>query len=60
LKPFERRLLQQDQSVADIVAVGIGMGGENFSDAHCQATRPATGFSGINWLNASFHSGNEF
>jgi hypothetical protein len=34
LKPFERRLLQQNQSVADVVAVGIGMDGENFSDAH--------------------------
>jgi len=60
LKPFERRLLQQNQSVADVVAVGIGMRGENFSDAHGQPPRPASGFGGINWLNASFHAGNEF
>jgi hypothetical protein len=33
LKPFERRLLQQNQSVPDVVAVGIGMGREDFSDA---------------------------
>jgi hypothetical protein len=60
LKPFERRLLQQNQRVPDIVAVSIGMNGENFSNARCQTTRPAPGFGGVNWLNASFHSGSEF
>jgi hypothetical protein len=33
LKPIERRLLQQNQGVADVVAVGIGMRRENFPDA---------------------------
>jgi hypothetical protein len=31
---------------------------QNFSNAHCQTTRPSSGFGGINWLNAAFHSSN--
>jgi hypothetical protein len=34
LQSFQRRLFQQNQGVADIIAVGPGIGRENFFDAH--------------------------
>ncbi|MGA2788378.1 MAG: hypothetical protein ABSF60_12705 [Verrucomicrobiota bacterium] len=57
LQSFQRRLFQQNQGVADIIAVGPGIGRKNFLDAHRQASRPAPGFGGILELSALFHSG---
>jgi len=34
LQSFQRRLFQQNQGVADIIAVGPGIARKNFFDAH--------------------------
>jgi hypothetical protein len=43
LQSCQRRLLQQNQGVTDIVAVGIGVGHKNFFNARGQTPRPAAG-----------------
>ena len=58
MQPFQRRLLQQNQGVTDVVRIGVRMGGENFSDTQGQTSRPAFGFGGVVGLGGAFHAGN--
>lgn len=43
MQPFQGRLFQQNQRVAHIVAVRLGVRRENLLDAGCQSNRPAAG-----------------
>jgi hypothetical protein len=49
LQASERGLLQQDQCMADIVAIRVRMGGNHFFDAGRQPKYPAAGLRGAGW-----------
>lgn len=45
--------------MTDIVGIGVGMRGQNFSDADRQTKRPAFGFGSVADLSALFHADRE-
>lgn len=57
MQAFQRRLLQQNQSMPDVVGIGVRMGGQNVFNAGGQTACPAFGFGGVVGWNALFHAG---
>jgi hypothetical protein len=54
LQTFKGRLFQQDQSVPDIVTVGVGMSSQDFFNPVRQPDCPSTGLlRGFRWLALS-------
>jgi len=56
LQPFERRLLQQNQGMPDVVGIGLGMNTQHLLNPRCQAPRPTLGFGGGVGFSALFHA----
>ena len=46
MQTFKGRLLKQDQRVADIVPISLGMSGQNLFDARHELNSPASGLRG--------------